>query len=779
MNSKLMFENYKNSLKQKYNAICLDIDGTITTKGSKYVDSRVIEMIIELLNKKIPIVFITGRGETGLNDLITDIYTHINKDKRITNSELKRIYVLTNDGARLFYSEDTSRESFLKKSVYVSSEEELKQLLDFNYFICDYRIKNSLENYFDITYSKDYSSNTILNVRLVFKTKDEKIINLIFDELNDCIGLNNYNNIFLTRGIYKDNAVIQAGTAKKDIAICRTEKIIGVPQNSMLRIGDCGDIRGNDFEMLNCKQGYSVDKISENTNACFPIYNEDGRILKGIDATLFLLKNAKILPTICLKKAERCSYVQNFAKIERKIVHGRKQLLSKFNCAINNNFNDINGIDSIFDKYSGSIKIPMYEWYLLGNNPLKELWASTNDGLLKYSIRDDENYLLRGSTTYYYYLANRISNNRNDNTSKLDVINWHINYINFLNDAYNAFSQTKDINDSINRKMVLGILDNCRNILLIILNQKLSSNYHDKNIILDISSVINKDFYNCYQALLLIDKLMSNICFETDYKINCNEIEESIINTKNILINNLSIEKNSKEMNDYSKIYRAYREIDNFGENYVAVSLYSENCNELNNISNSCGMSYGGIELPIISKIINQNKLEKIMMLKFNKAVSGYTNKQLIDLRNFNIEDFGGIIGINDIKNSNIDLFDDNVLTGKTLQLAINSLYDFNVNIKNICVVRYPGINRIDQMFFPTTSAIDFNLFFDYIYGLCFSSPYSWKDDEWKNENGWVDYRDSIGVFDVNRRKIIEYLVKNHDFKENSEVGEYKRRLLK
>ena len=75
--------------------------------------------------------------------------------------------------------------------------------------------------------------------------------------------------------------------------------------------------------------------------------------------------------------------------------------------------------------------------------------------------------------------------------------------------------------------------------------------------------------------------------------------------------------------------------------------------------------------------------------------------------------------------------------------------------------------------------AIDFNLFFDYIYALCFSSPYSWKDDEWKNENGWVDYRDSIGVFDVNRRKIIEYLVKNHDFKENSEVGEYKRRLLK
>ena len=31
-------------------------------------------MIVELLKKKIPVVFITGRGETGLNDLKNDIY---------------------------------------------------------------------------------------------------------------------------------------------------------------------------------------------------------------------------------------------------------------------------------------------------------------------------------------------------------------------------------------------------------------------------------------------------------------------------------------------------------------------------------------------------------------------------------------------------------------------------------------------------------------------------------------------------------------------------------
>lgn len=121
---------------------------------------------------------------------------------------------------------------------------------------------------------------------------------------------------------------------------------------------------------------------------------------------------------------------------------------------------------------------------------------------------------------------------------------------------------------------------------------------------------------------------------------------------------------------------------------------------------------------------------------------------------------------------------DDNVLTGKTLQLSVNSLYDSNINVKNICIVRYPSINRLDQMFMGNTCAIDYNLFFNYIYGLCFNSPYSWKDNEWKKDNGKYDYTDSLGVFDLNRKKIIECLIKNHDFSECSEVGEYKRRLV-
>ena len=102
MKRNILFENYLKSLEQKYNAVCFDIDGTLTTEGSKNIDDRAIDMIVNLLVRKIPVVFITGRGETGLEDLKHDIYLRIKTSESITDSDMKRIYVVTNDGARLY-----------------------------------------------------------------------------------------------------------------------------------------------------------------------------------------------------------------------------------------------------------------------------------------------------------------------------------------------------------------------------------------------------------------------------------------------------------------------------------------------------------------------------------------------------------------------------------------------------------------------------------------------------------------------------------------------------
>ena len=132
MVSSNLIDNYKLSLEQKYNAVCFDIDGTLTETNSKSIDKRAIQMIADLLKRKVPVVFITGRGETGLNDLKTDIFEALKNKFNISNVEFSRMYVLTNDGARLFFTIKDDKDDILKHDVYISTKSELDELNKFN-----------------------------------------------------------------------------------------------------------------------------------------------------------------------------------------------------------------------------------------------------------------------------------------------------------------------------------------------------------------------------------------------------------------------------------------------------------------------------------------------------------------------------------------------------------------------------------------------------------------------------------------------------------------------
>ena len=770
-----IINNYKKSLNRKFNAVCFDIDGTLTVKDARNIDSRAVEMIASLLKRKVPVVFITGRGETGLNDLVEDIYDKLINMHSLNFKDLQRMYALTNDGARLFYTEQNESKKIFNKNKYVSSYNELQQLKKFNQEITDQLKNNFLSSALNINYSTNLSTGDLINLRFVFpNTLDDKSIDLVINLISEIIKKNKFNSLTVTRGFYKDKIILQVGTAKKDIAIKRAEQIIGVPSDSMMRIGDCGDERGNDYSMLNCEQGYTVEKRSLNKNGCFPIFDDEGNILKGVDATLYIVNRAKIIPTVCLEEADKTIYKAEYAKTELNIVRGRDRHLIPYNEIINNNFNLMYGINDLFDAYSGSIKIPMYEWQIIDdNNPLKSLFGCSNNEILWYSLRDNNNYLLRGSKCYYYFLANRKSNNNTDYTSFDDVKEWYINYITFIQKCIVAINSNYIFSDIYSLKMILGILDNIRNIVILLINHNIISSYNNSNLLINLKSGEDKYINELYKILYFNDLNMSKLCFTKNCQIEKNNILKILESTFSILKYDYYqfIESGRKNI-DYSKEYRAYREIDNFAENYITVMLDNEkNQNGQNNQNHCvCGICYGGIELPIIYSVINK-ELKDVCLLKFTKEVSGYKNKQLVDLRNFNINHYGGIRQIGQIISKNAILLDDNVLTGKTMQLAINSMYDINFNVSNINIVRYPSINRVDQMFLKNHGAIDYHLFFDYITGLCFPCPYSWRD-----ENSTDLYLDSLGIFDLNRQKILECLAKNHDFKHTSEVAKVKMR---
>lgn len=724
-----LISNYKKALKQKYNAVCFDIDGTLTEANSKHIDYRVIKFIADLLIQKVPIVFITGRGETGLNDMISEIVPILRSEYGVTNKELSRMYALLNDGARLFKTTKYSN-SFFNERIYISPMEVFDSLEIFNKEIISCFGKTKFSQYCSITYSYDSVDGRIVNMRFNLNSENE-IINKKIYELIDEIISKYAPFLTITRGLYEGKTKIQIGTTKKDLAIEIAERLIGVPKNSMLRIGDCGSINGNDFEMLNCEQGFSVKETSGKIDCCFPIMDDNYNILTGVEATMLLLKKAKILPTICLESANEKEYRKGYALIEKMINIGRQRQLEKYNDIFDNVFDEYGGVENIFDSASGSIKIPMYEWELIDDdNPLKKFWGSKKNGHLIYSLKDDNNFLL---------------------------------------EAVCAINKVKILNDISNKKMVLGILDNIRNILLININEILNNNYNENSVILNMEQLPeSSELKQLYNILVKTHAIMIECCLNQKYTFDITELNEifeqiiSLMDTKRKkLLSNYSDQK------DYSKDFRAYREIDNFAENFITVSLVNDKNN--NEIFGMCGLSYGGIELPIIYKALNKTARD-ILLLKFSKEINGYSTKHSVEIRNFDVSDYGGVTVYGFNPNKKYIIADDNLLTAKTMQLAFNTFYDLGIRAQGALVVRYPSINRVSQMFMKNHGAVDFSYFFDYIQGLCFPSPYSFRDEHDGNE-----YLDSLGIFDINRRKIIECLYKNHDYSEATEVSRLKK----
>ena len=120
-------QNYMKALEQKFNAVCFDIDGTLTEKDSIKIDLRILPKLASILKNHIPIVFITGRGETGLKNLVQDIVEILKNKYNVTQKELQKIYALVNDGARIFITSNGSQELF-NVNKYISSEESLINL---------------------------------------------------------------------------------------------------------------------------------------------------------------------------------------------------------------------------------------------------------------------------------------------------------------------------------------------------------------------------------------------------------------------------------------------------------------------------------------------------------------------------------------------------------------------------------------------------------------------------------------------------------------------------
>lgn len=614
-NLEIVTNNLNKRAYKRYHAVCIGIDGTL--EDMEEADEETLNIIFKLLNRHIPIVLITGRGEGGLKKFYANVSRKLINEKGLNKELIKNIIAVTNDGEILFYtseikdnSEDVSK-VLLDKSKLLVEEKDLKEVK---------KIREHMESFFynrlPNIYFKDSRCESLnkelVSFRIVVEDgKDFKKMQQFIEYFINSERTRNINSkIVYTTGKFKKKSIFQISVGSKGEALKIVERFLGIPENSMMRIGDQGNKYGSDFSMLDCEQGYSVDACSQNVNNCYPICDENGNILKGIKATKYILENAKIFPTVCLKKPDKERYTRQLALSEKSINLGKKDIINKYNNIINNVFNISEGFEDVFDKKSGAIVFDDWQWELIDdNNELKQLFGTKVNEEYRYALNTDTSKLLRGSDTYYYFLANKVEKNPDTNL----IMAWFMNYMEFFKDARSIMKnyRIKDLTSDL--KLMLGLLDNMRNVALVNLNAAIISKYSEsKSILISFDTYMKNDeisewFYICND----IYDQMESICFKKEridnYPYEICTVLDRIINNYPKIVSNV-VSKNNLELN--KRCFRTYREIDNFMENFITINLTidklkNENVNFFDKEINFSGMVYGGIELPLLAKNIN------------------------------------------------------------------------------------------------------------------------------------------------------------------------------
>lgn len=755
----------RDTLSARYYAVCVDIDGALVDEKLSNLQS--VDIISRLLRGNIPIVLTTGRGENSTRDFVGNLRKELDENNK---DVFKLISCVCNNGSILMYSSGES-ETFLDQTRLLANKEDVDKLTVFNGELLT-QIQEEYENNVIVIPSYSSSLDCVTNIR--FRIKNNEISKQLLEDLSKKLKDKEKTdgNIYrLSIGHYNGDLIYQICVTDNAQSIKQAEYILGIPENSMLRICDEGSRHGNDYNILNVSQAFSTGTISTNPFACFPIVNEEGDVLNGIEATKYLVQNLEIHPSICLEKADILRQRHLLAIAEKNIIHGGTKFMDREDRKYQEEFGVNKGLYDVYDEDTGGIKFYDYEWELIPNdNPFKEIFNISDKGKCGRKLENNNSVILRGSDTYYYFLANCASNKE---MKPEELTEWVHNNLTLINDFSDAIKLQLP-NDMVNKRFKMGILDNIRNLSLIMLNSMMVNEFNGSNVhILFDTYKENPKINNWVNVCQQISENMGKIT--TSVLVDDNDILSLLNKIKEIYSEDVRevLNKNNEKLN--AKCFRNYREIDCYGENRLTLDFAIQKIKQENreicekNVSFN-GMAYGGLELPFIAKEILNNHQKIVLGGIIHDG--NYGDRHSKSIRDFEKEKFRIFGDRRELEGHNI-VTDDNVLTGKTLQIALNGLFNNGIDVKDIIAVRYPSMNRVAQMFNSNHGAIDTTHFFTYIKGLLIPSPYSklgYFAKEEINNNGISPYKDEFNVFDIRKRKIYEYIYKSGKYKQGSKV---------
>ncbi len=239
--------------KEKFYGLALDFDGTLIPikKRTDYVDPHILDILIKLNKKKIPIFILTGRGKSILDQFPLDNFA---LQKYILISQYNGARIILGDKSFIF---ELNAKTF---SDYDIIFEFLKENhIKFKQNLCGFACFDNKSNY-------------NLCTSFISNFNKWKLVST------------NYSYDILPKKISKYEGLL------KGSEIYNIRNL-----NSILKIGDSGDINGNDYDFLKLKNSFSVGEYSSDLSTNFPVINEKNIFLKGPKGVNFIFNHITIL----------------------------------------------------------------------------------------------------------------------------------------------------------------------------------------------------------------------------------------------------------------------------------------------------------------------------------------------------------------------------------------------------------------------------------------------------------------------------------------------------
>lgn len=521
-------------------------------------------------------------------------------------------------------------------------------------------------------------------------------------------------------------------------------------------------------ELTENELDYIKYTINSSNNSYMKVYVENNGInyiLKCEDEIFNsikdIIKHKYIFPKLYKNNLNVDLYKRELAKLEHKKTDSWNLLLKKYNKIIKKNFKVNNGLNDIYEWFTGAVFFKDYEWEEIHNNKIKDLFETMENNSYLYSLPLDNGIILRGSNIYYYFSTD-VSRFKKPNIKEINK--WFDNVSVYIKKVLIILGDYQ-IKDYYDRRLLLALLDNIRNIILILTNcelMKLSMNGKD---FIYHSNYKSKEINDCFALINKYQETIEIICLEGKcFKDEIASIRDIYKNTLKILEDVSLLIFDIHDEFILGKSFNPLREIDNYFENYIVCKYIVDEKMinyEIDKKINLIGILYGGLELPfIISRMIPNNNTISFLFQNHGMYLDRQQkdrNKIIIDLKEY------GFLN----KENDTFLVDDNMMSGVTMQFAYNQLYlnDIN-NIKGIFVIRHPNINRIAQLEYFDT-ALNLDLVDNYIYGMLTDTPYTKIKSGTNYNNMFVN---ELNIFSVMTEVFLKALYCNNSFIKDSQV---------